>query len=480
MNDAKRNELALKTLGASIGLGILGNLLLRDTPWGIGFTLYAFLVAAVGLYLNRNADLKVARDLRWVTAAALLFATLFAWRDADTLKLLNGTALVLAVGLIVLRARGGDLTLGTLTDYPFRLFNRWFVFIADFIHLVDDSGKACKNGNQNLALFRKLLSGLLLATPVLLIFGGLFMNADATFEHLIERAFSFDLEAMWYHVLFTILGTWMVGGFFRSLFLQVAPPPSSQVVVSKPVFGMTELGVVLALLDALFAAFVVVQFRHFFGGDSVVHSTAGLGYAEYARRGFFELMTVAALALTVLVSTHHVLRKASPTNPRAFTGLAAVLVALVFVVLASAAHRMGLYIQAYGISQLRIYCIAIMGWLAVVFAWFSVTVLRSRPQWFAFGALASFGLAIFFLNLVNPDAMIVRINTGRVANRVDTAYLSDLSVDAVPELVAALPHVRADVRKALEEGLANKRERILHRDWRSWNVSSATAHRSFE
>ena len=56
-------------------------------------------------------------------------------------------------------------------------------------------------------------------------------------------------------------------------------------------FLLSGVAIVLAALDLLFLVFVLVQFRYLFGGDAVVQVTAGLSYADYARRGFFELVT---------------------------------------------------------------------------------------------------------------------------------------------------------------------------------------------
>ena len=40
----------------------------------------------------------------------------------------------------------------------------------------------------------------------------------------------------------------------------------------------------------MFLAFIVVQLRYFFGGAAQVEVVPGLTYADYARRGFFELV----------------------------------------------------------------------------------------------------------------------------------------------------------------------------------------------
>jgi O-antigen/teichoic acid export membrane protein len=51
--------------------------------------------------------------------------------------------------------------------------------------------------------------------PLLLIFGGLFMAADAVFEGWVNRAINFDLENVISHVMLTALFAWLTAGYFR-------------------------------------------------------------------------------------------------------------------------------------------------------------------------------------------------------------------------------------------------------------------------
>jgi hypothetical protein len=61
------------------------------------------------------------------------------------------------------------------------------------------------------------------------------------------------------------------------------------------------VSVALWILNLLFLGFMAVQLRYLFGGADLVEVTAGLGYAEYARRGFFELVATAALVVPILL-----------------------------------------------------------------------------------------------------------------------------------------------------------------------------------
>ncbi len=68
-----------------------------------------------------------------------------------------------------------------------------------------------------------------------------------------------------------------------------------------PFLGFTEAAVVLAAVDVLFALFVAVQLRYFFGGEANI-TAAGYTYATYARRGFAELVFLALLTLGMILA----------------------------------------------------------------------------------------------------------------------------------------------------------------------------------
>ncbi|MEP6688748.1 MAG: DUF4173 domain-containing protein, partial [Gemmatimonadales bacterium] len=193
----------------------------------------------------------------------------------------------------------------------------------------------------------------------------------------------------------------------------------------------------------LFAAFVVVQFRYLFGGSELVRSLTGMSYAEYARRGFFELVAVAALSLPLLLVADHWLDRSDMRRVWRFRQLAGLMLLLLDVMLASALLRMWLYTTQFGLTELRFYTTAFMGWLVLVFGWFVATVLRGRRERFATGALAAGWLVLAALNLVNPDGVIAGVNLRRAATGrpLDVAYTAKLSADALPAFHRGLPRL---------------------------------------
>jgi len=241
--------------------------------------------------------------------------------------------------------------------------------------------------------------------------------------------------------------------------------------------GTIEGGVAPSARDLLFLAFVLVQIRYFFGGAAPVQATTGLTYAEYARRGFFQLLDVAALVLPLLLLVHSLMAQRGPEGERVFRALAGVQIVLLFVVMASALERMRLYQAEYGLTEQRLYATAFMGWLAAVFLWFAITVLRGHRARFAFGATAAGFTLVIALQFLNPDALVARINLARaLAGRsFDARYASRLSADTVPEIVAALPNLNPQDRCIVASEILTRWSPSQPSDWRAWNWSRARA-----
>jgi hypothetical protein len=281
--------------------------------------------------------------------------------------------------------------------------------------------------------------------------------------------------------LFAFLA-WAGSGFLLLTLGIARPLVRERLQIAPPGLGALEVATPLALLDVLFLAFVIVQVRYLFGDATLVEQTVGLTYAEYARRGFFELVAVTALALPLLLLADWVLSDAGARARNAFRLLAGLLVVLLFVTMSSAMQRMRLYVDAYGLTEMRVYASAFMVWLGAVIIWFVATVLRDRRERFAAGAAAFALLALFVLNLLSPDALVARVNVARAraGQTFDARYATSLSADAVPTLVAALGDLR-------EEERCHTAGRILERwtspakpDWRTWNQARARAWRTVE
>jgi hypothetical protein len=315
----------------------------------------------------------------------------------------------------------------------------------------------------------------LLALPILLVVGALFSAADAVFADLAARVLQIDAERVFEHLAITGVFAWIGTGYLRGFLGRSPFVDAERMITWRPSVGATEAATVLALLDLLFLAFIAVQLRTYFGGAAVVEVTPGLSYAEYARQGFFELVAVGAIVIPFLLVADQFSRRETPRAERIFRALATLQVLLLAAVMASAVLRLRLYLAEFGLTEARLFAGALLAWLALQLAWFAGTVLRGKRKPFAVGALLTGFAWIALMILINPDATIVRANLARTADGIelDAAYVSRLSADAVPTLMASIPALASEDRCQVARSLLDRWGTGPARfNWRNWNWSA--------
>jgi hypothetical protein len=119
-----------------------------------------------------------------------------------------------------------------------------------------------------------------------------------------------------------------------------------------------------------------------------------------------------------------------------------------------------------------------MIWMAIVFVWFGVTVLRGRRDHFAWGTLWSAIVFLAVLHVFNPDDFIARTNFRlmHAGRSFDQHYMAELSDDAVPAMLQEIPQLGTEAKCSVQHTLATRfRDGWIETDLRSWNWSRWSA-----
>ena len=201
-----------------------------------------------------------------------------------------------------------------------------------------------------------------------------------------------------------------------------------------------------------------------FSGSDAVQAQGG--YAEYARSGFFQLVMVSCITLGILLPALALCKES-----RAVRILGGMVAALTVVIDVSAFFRMRLYIQAYGLTLLRVLTLWGMGAILVALVLTMVKCIRSKVSICPL-LTAALLLSWIGMNYINVDVRIAEYNVaaweeGR-SEKLDVLYLANLSPDVLPVLERI--DDESTRTQAVEEALAVLRCRQpLAYDWSlSW------------
>jgi hypothetical protein len=481
-----RLRAAARVSAAALAIGLLGQLLFFGSLVGLNFPIViAVLLGAA--WLMRPAGSRMDPLDLWLPVVALLLAAFVALRGDPVLVFFDVLA---AIGLSAgaLAAIGGHEVSRRLLPGLASLVGRvgaWTAF-AGFRVIADTAAGTRPSAatRSRVAAARPYLRGALIALPLLLIFTALFASADAVFARLVDDVFGvkLDLGELPGRLMLTAVIAWMAAGALA--FVADAPQRADTIIGDRFRFlGTPEAIVVLVALDVLFAIFVALQAAYLFGGIDTV-AASGLGYAEYARRGFFELLLVAALAGCLILAAEAVVQRRS----RIYVAAAIGLMVMTGVVLASAFLRLRLYQDAFGWTELRFYVLATIGWLAIGIVLAVLCLALDRSRWLVHGLVVAAAVVGILINVVGPVRSVTEQNLARLGESslvppggetgLDAAYLASLGDDAVPLIVDALPQLSGDERSAFQAALRQRRAALEAADattWQAWNLGRALA-----
>ncbi len=565
----ERTNTGLKILQVALVLGVTGDLLLRATPWGLNVLLFNLgFVGGTLMLLRSYAPERLATHTYGLLGALIFFASMFVWRDSIELRIADTFAIIVILGVLFLPTLRISAKVGGVFQYAVSVV--WAgvnALFGPFVLLASDIGwtELPMTGwrKHAFAVFR----GLLVATPLLLIFGALFMAADAVYDGWVRRLLNVDFETIFSHGALLALFAWLTAGYFRGVIfggavsatgssLSIILPdsqdseespvarmssesgeypvvlPENKTVVehiniddephdgaeTRPVgsvpfeapsagatsdtsgekktswswanidnsivpgftLGRIEVGIILGLVNLLFLSFVIFQVPYLFGGMDLVQNTPDFKLAEYARRGFGELVAVSALVLPLLLASHWLIKENDRFAGKLFKALAGMQIVLLFVIMASVVQRLVLLTGnlGYGMTTVRLYPLIFMIWLAIIFVLFAATVLRGARQYFAWAALWSAFLVLGATHVLNPDAFIVRTNIALAeqGREFDAHYNSRLSDDAIPALITSFDSINENDQISVISSVAKRYcEMSEEKDFRSWNYSRSTA-----
>jgi hypothetical protein len=461
----------------SLLLGVVFDRFFFDKAFGISY--FIFIGLCVGFFLWSVRDrISFRRSFGWfllIPIALLSFS--FAVHTMEVFYLFNFlTVMILMIASSILIVKPG-----LKWDSSSFIIEMLIKGIANVFNNISKPFTILKVSIKRVKVIqmeegkKQVFIGILVSLPLLVIIIMLLSSADMVFGYYLsnftEIFKDINIEMFVPHTIIILVIAFYLFGYvwgFKTEEKAVDSVSAAPTVTWAPVTIIT----VLVALNILYLIFTMIQFSYLYGGGNVA-LPAGFTYAEYARKGFFELAAVTFINFIIVLSCLKYVKKDNERTLRLVNLLLTVLVAFTLNMLFSANFKLTLYESAFGYTFLRVSVHLFMLLL------FILCLVVTAGIWYRRIPIVKSIIVITIImytiiNYLNIDGFIARKNIERYneTGKLDTRYLTSLSYEAVPYLLQLRDNSESDIKEIIDENLKYRKE-VLNEEnsWTEFNFS---------
>jgi len=291
---------------------------------------------------------------------------------------------------------------------------------------------------------RKTILSYLIIIPIILIVLFLLITADSEFKNIFTGLYNVFKNVSIFGIigriiLFFIVFTYL-GCFINYYLFGFKEEKDNSIKFKVDSNTMKRL---LIILNVIYIIFDIIQVRSLL----LHHVGDGIVYSEYARSGFFQLMIISIINISILLITKHC------KEEKIHKHMSLVMVLLTFVIILSSLYRMYMYDMAYGYTFLRlmVYVTLITELLLLI-----PTIIYIYKDKFK---ILKYYLIIIvsiysIINLVSIDKVIAYNNINRYyrSDKLDYEYLENYRADNIPILYDLYKNTKDnDLKNVLED-----------------------------
>jgi len=421
--DKKDTAFAICAVAASVFAAVFG----ICGGFALGYLLSTvFMVALFGFYFGKGNKKRV-----WPVLCGLLAlanSVVFVCTSNESVRFFGGVisfllALVCFEGFVSGGTKGNRQTLGV-----------FYSALSTMGNIGVSVRSLLSNENGDKKTLGKVLVGVLCAVPVLLVVVPLLLSSDDAFNGMMIKLFSNTSETFSKVLLGLVLSLFVVSYGFS-----VKADSVGRVRERKS--GGVENVYLISFLSAISLCYVLYlfsQLAYFFSAFRGFLPDGEITYAQYARKGFFEMCAIAMINLGIVFLSLMIAKKKNGKAAPGVRAVATFIAVFTIMIIATAVSKMVLYIDAYGMTVLRLTTSAFMVFLSVVFASVILRIYIPKVN-IVKTALVAAGCTVLILGTVNVNRVCAAYNYESYRNgklpSIDVEALYELGDEGIPYIV---------------------------------------------
>lgn len=294
-----------------------------------------------------------------------------------------------------------------------------------------EENKTKKKSGKGLYIFL----GLAIAIPLAIITLGLLSSADKVFAETLRDIFDLGFIIDNYFDINNVIILIVVFVFISYMSVaSVTKKTVDEIEFKKPRLEPLVAITITIVLSVIYFLFCMVQIRYLFAGENVLPS--GDTYAEYARTGFFQLIFVSILNVVLVVLAIHLFK------PNALLkGMLVFISVCTYIMIASSAYRMILYIQYKYLTFDRIAVLVVLLMISLIMVGVIISIFKETFSLMKYSVVVCSIIYLIF-SFTRPDYWIAKVNIDNMRESTqyeffentpvydDYEYITELSLDA--------------------------------------------------
>lgn len=500
-NQLNKKELAAISFIEATVLGIAYVYLFLWKPAGISYLIYFVLVFGAGMLpivlFNPERLFKKRSLYLLLLPVLILLAAIFTYRlNPGWLTIAFITLPVLWTLYFTSLHVDNTLKNFRFWDFlllPLRILASWFPGLAQFVKNFKLWKLISDKDSSNLKNIRKVAFGFFIAIPFALFFLLLLTSADEVFSSYVSEIWLNTFGTWFANIknLSSLIGKLVTGIVITAYFTVfqyslwdresvlhkwMEKNKQEKLPVARDWDAIVSSSF-LFTLNLIFVAFVLVQFVYLFGGvENVLGNDATLTYAEYARRGFWELLAVSIIAYLIILALNLKVKAESALRKLVFYANSSILILSVIVMTFSSHTRLSLYESVYGFTTLRLFVHFVTVCIAILYFALLVSPFFKKTQKFMSIVTSILLFSAYVILLVTPgDYIVAKLNYQRFQETedVDLKYMMSLSNEAFPVLIDMAEDSPEDMKYVILSELEDKYDSAKdeRNKWMSFNIS---------